>query len=399
MIVRQPELQLGDAEAAIAARLESEGSAFEPAVLRLGVSPEYGQWLDRTANPFVPVATALATAVGEDLRFEAPVCPRLGRGAEQASRKFAGWWGYRATRIDAPVLDRATTAGEVAALFSGGVDTSATVIRSLRGEIDERATHLLDVYGAEWKLSPDSHEAIWRENEAAAAAYGLPLLRLTTNAPQVLHGRISWPRSYGAAFASSALSLGPRFGTVLSGSSQLPEANRPHGTRPDLDPLWSTESTAIHPDAAELGKLGRVAIVASEPTALEHLTVCWVGDVPANCGRCEKCLRTMTCLAIAGALERTDRFEAPLTVEAIRACEPSRNSLSLTEELIDRMPHGHEDLRAAWEEKLCEGLATERAERRRKAQRPSQVRWRRLRRHPRRAIRRVRRRWLAWVGA
>jgi hypothetical protein len=357
MIVRQPELQLGGAEAVISARIESEDSAFEPSVLRLGVSPEYGEWLDRTATPFAPVATALATAVGEDLRFEAPVCPRLVRGAEEASRKFAGWWGYRPTRIDAPMPDGATTTGEVAALFSGGVDTSATLIRSMRGEISELATHLLGVYGAEWRRSPATQAAIWRENEAAAAAYGLPLVRLTTNAPQVVHGSISWPRSYGAAFAASALSLGPRFATVLFGSSQLPGSTRPHGTRPDLDYLWSTESTAIQSDAADLGKLGRVAVVATEPIALEHLTVCWVGDGGANCGRCEKCLRTMTCLAVADALDRTDRFEAPLSVEAIRACKPSRNSLSLIQELVEHMPPGHEELRAAWEDKLREGVA------------------------------------------
>ena len=367
MIVRQPEFQHGDAEAVISARLESEGSAFEPAVLRLGVGPEHGKWLDRTANPFVPVATALATAVGEDLHVEAPVSAALARGAERASRKFADWWGYRPIRIDAPALGEPATAGQVAALFSGGVDTSATLIRSMRGEIGEQATHLLGVYGAEWKLSPATHDAIWRTNEAAAAAYGLPLIRLTTNAPDVLRGRISWPRSYGAAFAGSALSLGPWFGTVLFGSSQLPGSDRPHGTRPDLDYLWSTETTAIRPDAAELGKLGRVAIVATEPIALEHLTVCWVADIATNCGRCEKCLRTMTCLAVSGALDRTDRFEAPLTVEAIRACKPSRNSLPLIQEIVDRMPPGHEDLRAAWEEKLAEGVALERANGRQRA--------------------------------
>lgn len=392
MIVREPSVQLGDDEAVIAARLESESGAFQPATARLGVSPDYGRWLDRTATPFAPVATVLATALGEDLRFEAPVSPRLLKGAEEASRKFAGWWGYRAARLEAPEPERTAGGDRVGALFSGGLDTSATVVRSLRGEIPERATHLLSVYGSEWKLSAATREEIWREIAAAAAEYGLPLVRLTTNAPELLRGHVGWPRSHGGSYASVALALGPLFSSVLFGSSQRPEETRGHGSRWDLDPLWSTEATAVRPDAAELGKLGRAAVVATDPVALAHLKVCWARDTPRNCGRCEKCLRTMSCLAVAGVLERTDRFDAPLTIKAIDVVEPTRNSPSLIRELVDDLPVEHAELRAAWERKLREARAVERAERRRQALKPLRRRWRRLRRRSRRRLRRARRR-------
>ena len=106
----------------------------------------------------------------------------------------------------------------------------------------------------------------------------------------------------------------------------LPAAQhvRGHGSRWDLDPLWSTEATTINHDAAELGKLGRAAIVSTDPIAMRHLKVCWAVDGPGNCGRCEKCLRTMTCLQIAGALDRTDRFDTPLTIEAIMGLRADR---------------------------------------------------------------------------
>jgi len=392
MIVRAPTIELGDDEAVIVARLEPEKNGVEPAALRVGVDAQYAQWLDRSATPFAPVAGALATALGEDVRFEAPVSEELLRGTEAANRRFAEWWGYRAARLEAPNLGSEARGARVGALFSGGMDTSATVVRSLRGQTPERVTHLLSVYGSEWKLSAATNDATWREIMVAAGEYGLPLIKLTTNAPELLRGRIGWPRSHGASYASVALSLGPLFGSVMFGASQGPEEPGPHGSRADLIPLWSTSRTAVRIDAAELGKLGRAAVVASDPVALAHLKVCWVRDGPRNCGRCEKCLRTMTCLAVAGALERTDRFDAPLTLEAIAAVKPSRNSPPLIRELVDHMPNSQAELRDAWARKLGEAEAVERADRRRQALAPLRKRWRRLRRSSRRRLRRARRR-------
>jgi hypothetical protein len=385
MLVRGPWVELTDDEAVLVASLESERGSIGPATLRLGFDRENRDWLDESGTPLVPVATVLATALGEDIRFESPVSPRLASGAQEASRKFEGWWDYRAARIEAPEAAPLPVGPEVGAMFSRGIDTTATVLRSLRGESGKPATHLISVYGAEWRLSAATHEAIWRDNVAAAAEYGLPLIRATTNAPHLLREWIGWPRSHGATFASIALALGPRFSTVLFGSSQHPEhAGRGHGSRWDLDPLWSTECTAIRHDAAELGKVGRVAIVATDPIALRHLKVCWAEDGPGNCGRCEKCLRTMTCLKIAGALERTDRFDAPLTVEAVRACELTANSTTLVGELVHHIPDEFAELREVWREQLDRARTAERAKRRRRRLLP-------LRRARRRVIRGLRR--------
>ncbi len=391
MIVRTPSVEATAGQVALVATLEPEGGQ-RPGVLRLGVDDAYADWLDRSATPIAPVAAVLATAIGEDLHFEAPVDSKLLSGAARVSARFAGWWGYRRISIEAPAAEEVPRGPDVGALFSGGVDTSATVIRSLRGDIPERVTHLLSMYGSEFKLSDATKDAIWRENAEAAAEYGLPLVRFTTNAPGVFRGRLGWPRAHGASFASVALLLGPRFETVLFGSSQRPEERRPHGSRMDLDYLWSTGSTAIRQDAAELGKLGRAAVVGTSPIAMKHLKVCWKEDIPTNCGRCEKCLRTMTCLEVAGVLHRTDRFAGPLTIDAILACEPTRNSPSLIRELVQHLPSQHVGLRDAWTRKLAEADALALAHERELRRKASGRRLRRFRRRSRRRVRRARRR-------
>jgi hypothetical protein len=92
----------------------------------------------------------------------------------------------------------------------------------------------------------------------------------------------------------------------------------------------------------------------------------------------------MTCLEIAGALDRTDRFDAPLTIEAIRAVELTANSTTLVDELVDHLPDERADLREAWREKLDWVRAAERAQHRRRRLLP-------LRRARRRVLRRLRR--------
>jgi hypothetical protein len=48
-----------------------------------------------------------------------------------------------------------------------------------------------------------------------------------------------------------------------------------------------------------------VLAIAEDPVAHVTLRVCWLNpDQSNNCGRCEKCLRTMTSLAAAGVLSR-----------------------------------------------------------------------------------------------
>jgi len=304
---------------------------------------------------------------------------------------LAGWWGYRAVRVSAPTTPPPERSGPgEGALFSRGVDSSATVIRSLRGEIPERVTHLLSVYGAEWMFSPATHEAIWHDTERAAGAYGLELVRLTTNARDVLRGRIGWVRSYGAVFAGVALLLGPLLRSVLFGATQHPDHAEPRGSRFDVDPLWSTERTVFRQDAAEVGRLERAAIVASDPVAASMLKVCFEQDSPGNCGRCEKCLRTMTMLAATGELDRVPAFDAPLTPDAVRSCRITTRQLGTLRELVVELPDEPRELdglRAAWKARLAEVEAKQRAERRREALRPLRRAWRRSRRRLRRARR------------
>jgi len=65
--------------------------------------------------------------------------------------------------------------------------------------------------------------------------------------------------------------------------------------------------------------LKKVAFIADSDTALRFLRVCpEVGDGEYNCGRCEKCVRTMINLELEGKLGQCPTFDQPLEARSIR---------------------------------------------------------------------------------
>lgn len=371
------------------AQIASESDAFRPQCLWIEVDRGYEEWIDTSANALLPSATALATAVGEDLRVEGPLSPRLVRGAEQASRLYAEWWGYRATRIDAADAAEDGAEGPGTGLFySGGIDSAATLHRSLDGTIGERVTHLLTVRELNPHYSRRTERRAWQRTEAAAAEYELPLVALRTNTPSLLRKSMGWTRAFGAVLAGTALALGPLLSRQLFGATVDDALPRPRGSHPDLDPLWGTERTTFRQDATELQKGDRVAYLAGEPRALRHLKVCWIPDTPGNCGRCFKCVTVMTYFSITGTHEWKRAFDRELTPEAVSALDLRRGQLSkVMDQIVPAIPADMPELRSAWALRAQE--VQEHGPRRSRAQRSARA----LRRMKRRAGRSAGRRW------
>jgi hypothetical protein len=365
-----------------ACRLEFKDPKREPFDLWVAVPAEYGERLDPTATPFVPLAAMVAGRLGENLKVDGPASPRIVAGANRAGALFADWWEYRPPRVRATREAHPGSRGDgVGLLFSRGADTSASLVRSLKGGIPERVTHLLSGYDIEWVFTTEVQREMWAGHERAADAWGLPLVRLESNARELLHGLIGWPRCFGVAYLGPALALGPTLGSILTGATQPPVRPQPRGSRFDLDPLWSTERTLVRQDAYELSRPERIAIVATDPIALEHLKVCWAGRGAGNCGRCSKCLRTMSALAAVGALNGHARFDDELSADAVRAAPLERGGASMRS-VADFLPRGLAELAAAWREKAAEADALVQSEERQ-----------RERARRRRRIRRTRRRW------
>ena len=86
----------------------------------------------------------------------------------------------------------------------------------------------------------------------------------------------------------------------------------PHGSHPLLDGHLGTGAVRVHSPQPLLSRQRKLGLLADWAPAYDILTPCHqyphLGDDEVNCGRCEKCIRTMTGLVAHGALERFSAF-------------------------------------------------------------------------------------------
>ncbi|HZS33603.1 MAG TPA: hypothetical protein VFC42_09510 [Methylomirabilota bacterium] len=270
-------------------------------------------------EPFVAASLLLCMRAGEPLRVPGRVSPRLLSGLERIEEIFHVWdRRLRPVPVEADPAVAPPPPGKrgVACFFSGGVDSFYSVLKHA-GALSAL------VFCIGWDPARDAGGRWARALVAARAAageLGLPLVTVETNLHPLRDRVVSWRLYHGAALASVALLLGARFRRVLIPASHSYADLYPLGSHPLVDPLWSTEATELVHDGCEATRAERAARVAASPVALRWLRVCAAGDgASLNCGRCEKCLRTMVALRAAGSLERCRTFGRPLDLDAVAA--------------------------------------------------------------------------------
>src|SRR5262249_10973275 len=92
---------------------------------------------------------------------------------------------------------------------------------------------------------------------------------------------------------------------------------------------WSSETTELVHDGCEATRIEKARRIATSPVALSSLRVCWENrDGAYNCGRCEKCLRTMINLLVVGALDRCSTFDCSLDPVRVAGLEMTDNNTS-----------------------------------------------------------------------
>jgi hypothetical protein len=260
-----------------------------------------------------PALTALllpAMRLGLPLELEAPVSARVLAAAPTFQDIFATWMdGYQRVPVEAVGSVGVDPAGGasrgVAAFFSGGVDGFHTLKRNL-----DDVTHLVYLHGFDIESDRIAHRvAVEDAAQRAADDLGRELVVIQTNVRDFSDAYIYWGEYCGAVLGTSAQLLQGTAHKVLVAASNTYADYRPFGTTPLTDPLFSTEWVEVVHDGADAGRFEKVQELASWDLAMRHLRVCWsMHGTSMNCGGCEKCMRTMTALFLAGALHRAPTF-------------------------------------------------------------------------------------------
>jgi hypothetical protein len=279
-------------------------------------------------DPFLPPLLVLAMKTGEPLAIPVPVDPRLLKALPRIQDILLSFYPQLSrSAIDVTARSHSfPTAGAgdaVGLFFSMGVDSFYSLLKNVRDHPAgaRTITHLLSVNGFDVTYEGDDGlfpPPLLRNFQRVADSLGKVLLPVSTNIRRVGVRLADWPMLHGAALASVALALGAMFRRVSIAASTTYDKLYPWGSHPVLDPLWSAQTLTFVHDGCELNTIDKTAVVAASPLALETLRPCAGYGRGYNCGRCEKCLRTMLDLLALGALERCPTLPDTIDPDALR---------------------------------------------------------------------------------
>lgn len=322
----------------ISARVTWEDSDRAPFEMRFDRSPAPSP-AAAGLHPFLLASVVPAWRGGERrIRIEGAVCPRLRDNLTAATRLLSQWW-QRPPRL-APAIEASagfrpfpSRPDRCAIFLTAGVDSSHALLANRKSFPTGHPASFRDAIYAvrlaflEPEPSPRALDLAARQIRAIGAlarASGLETVLVDSNFRLIesdvwLAGR----HDHGALLASVAHALAGRIGAASIGASFDVHRLWPWGSHPLLDPLFGSSGVEIRHEAFGPTRSEKIAEIAGWPAAMENLLVCFEGPLPSgrlNCGRCEKCLRTMTALVTIGAHERCAAFagERP-TAEKIDA--------------------------------------------------------------------------------
>lgn len=296
---------------------------------------KYKSFMEVDASPFAAALLLPSMRMGEDLIIEGKISKELYMGMHKIMELFLSWnIGLKPIKIIVDELVVDTAKPKVSAsFFSGGVDSFYTLLKRKKDKKDP-VTHLLLVNG----YDVDSrNEALWvatlKNIQKVAKAEKVNLIEIESNLRTLIDPIFPffWDYSHGGCLAAAALCLRKGIKQVYVPSSLPASEQIPWGTHLDTDKYWGTEKLRFTHDGGEATRVDKINWqIAKSPTALKHLRVCYMNEVGTfNCGTCEKCLRTMINLYVAGVLDQAETFPHTLDPKKVAIMKVDQHNQEL----------------------------------------------------------------------
>lgn len=221
---------------------------------------------------------------------------------------YQDWWDYtgRTPIRRAHCVDRTGEGSDIGLMFTCGADSFHSLLTH-----DEPIDSLIYVHGYDVPLE-DIKRASMVESQIrkVAAEFSRRVIILRSNLrTHPAFKAVGWTRTHGAALAAVGHILSKSLQTLVISQSNFDKNPPPWGSHWQTDPLWGAGHLQINYLLNPTTRTDRVLAIADHPLVQKHLRVCWknVGD-DLNCSRCEKCLRTMVVLDMAGTLAKCQSF-------------------------------------------------------------------------------------------
>jgi hypothetical protein len=318
-------------------------------------------WLDlslHSGDALAALTLLPAMTQGESLIIDAPLSYRLAESLSQLQDVFSTMHpDWSVVEIQAPIKHHRRpflpARRKRGLFFSLGVDSFFSLQQLLEENYSFGLSHLLVIHGLDVFYRRKNH-GVFKEVLQRARQVGeecdLKVLDVVTNLRDFSDHFVNWETQYGCATFSIGLALQRGFETVYlaSGMSDYYDGFLSYGSGPLITPHWSTERLRFIQHGGGADRQDKINAISGFALALEHLRVCW--ENPGNlynCGKCEKCLRTMLGLLISGGLDTCQTLpdQIPLSeLEKIRIKNPT--TIHIYQRLMDDLlsQDGSQDL-------------------------------------------------------
>ncbi len=294
---------------------------------------EYASLIPASCDSFVVATVMLAMSQASDFAVHGEVSPSLLRNLQEFQAAWACWYPqkYRKIEIMAEVereQPNAMAEEKAIAAFSGGVDSCFTMFRHKSGRYGRLTRNLqagLMVHGFDIPLAQQEvFERAAKKSKAMLNSLGVELIPVATNYREF---GLNWEDVFGSAVASTLMLLRGSYTVGLVPSSYTYKSLfLPWGSNPLTDPLLSSNAFQVIHDGTAFKRIDKIREITNFPAALQSLRVCWEGkERDRNCGRCEKCIRTILGFRVMG-IGLPPCFEQDVTDRQILDIKTSKKS-------------------------------------------------------------------------
>lgn len=350
---------------------------------------EFADSLSCNPHAFLVACIMPALHFGEQrLLIEGEICPQLKDGLMTAMNWMRLWW-YKPTKKLVQIESKTRsgfplprTPDRAGFFFSGGIDALSTLrVNRLHYPLEHPGSIKdgLLVCGLEIR-EPRIFGYVLDSVASLAKDAGVPLIPIYTNIRSLgpENDNEFWEEFWlnefmGATFSAIAHAFSKRLTEVSINSCHDIPNLIPYSSHPLVNPNYSSSDLRLRHEGITLSRFEKTKLVAGWDLGLQHLRVCNRTELyqPGilNCGKCEKCVRTMLALLALGVLEKTYAFPIREVSEELvtKKVHLGPNTIPLYGELLGPLAEiNRHDLVRAIEQKISEYHQSKRRKKRRK---------------------------------
>lgn len=324
---------------------------------------EYSQDLLCNPHSFLVASILPAMRHGEKrIKIDAEICPELQDGLATAMAWISHWSDDSRIpmQIEAKTLSGSSVPNKqkrAGLFFSGGID-SLFSLRFNRNNFPiehpgavKDCIFILggDIGGLERHGSRiEYYNRLLDTFIPIAQDAGVNLIPIYTNARHLDDDGHFWLYEYHGSFlAAIAHVLTKRLTDVFIGSTYDIPHMHALGSHPLLDPNYGSADLRIRHDAVRFSRFDKTKAISEWEIGLQNIRACTGSEGDFNCGKCEKCIRTMTALLALGVLDKTRAFNEDDVTQDLLGTVRFKNAYqaSCYQDLIDPlMDKGRSDL-------------------------------------------------------